>query len=1046
MTFPSTSSPITADYGHPSVYHELLQLRSNPMLRSFPQGAIVIFDEDLRYLCAGGLGLADVGLSREMLEGNTISQVFPPEVVTIIEPLYRQALAGLETSMDVPYEGRIYLQRLGPLRDSDGRVVAGMGFTQDVSAARRAERELRESEQRFRLAFDHGPIAMSLVGPDGRYEQVNPAMCRFTGYSAARLEELSDAELTSPEDLDADLAALSTLLGDEQASCTVDKRYLTSTGDIVWGTKSTTLLRGESGAPVQFVVQIQDITARKQKEQQQAEERQRWRDAEAIGHAGSWALDLRTQAVYWSEGLFELYGLDVDNFDGDYAGALNCINAEDRAVIDAGVQACASTGRPLRGRYRIVRATDGAVRWIQTNGEAQYEDGVAVRICGAVVDITEQVAAETDAAAARSFQQAVLTASPDTISVYDLDSRSIEWSNRSISGMLGYSAADMAAMALAGERMVHVEDQPRLDAALAAAHDAVDDAVIDVDYRMATRAGAIRWFSQRTAPLRRDDTGRVTHIVGVLHDSTDERNAQQALLDSEALFRQLADSVDVAFVLRAWDPSSFLYVNPAFKKIFGHDPMTTGEHPEFIHSLVHPDDAEHFSSNYLVPARAGQPAQVEYRIIRPDSEVRWLRSKVAPVPDIWGNQRRSASTTEDITANRRAQAALIAASAAERANTAKNEFLSRMSHELRTPLNAVLGFAQLLELDHLGADQVNAVHHILRGGRHLLGLIDDVLDISKIEGDRLETSLELVPVSRLISETVELMSPLASAANVVLHHDVAVAANRPVRADHRRLRQVVLNLISNAIKYNRPGGRVDISCALTTPTHLDIVVRDNGRGIRAEHLPRLFVPFDRLDYASSDIEGTGVGLALSYRLMAHMDGSLTASSEFGVGSVFTASIPLATGSDVAAPSSSAPTLHDDSRDRSDRPARTMLYIEDNSSNIDLMEQLVGRRAEWTMVVAGHGALGLELAASNAPDLVLLDLHLPDMDGIDVLHRLQADARTHHLAVVVISADASPNQIDRLLASGAQAYLTKPLMIAELLALLDSVGSARPSSS
>lgn len=386
----------------------------------------------------------------------------------------------------------------------------------------------------------------------------------------------------------------------------------------------------------------------------------------------------------------------------------------------------------------------------------------------------------------------------------------------------------------------------------------------------------------------------------------------------------------------------------------------------------------------------------------------------------------------------RARTALISARDAERANIAKNEFLSRMSHELRTPLNAVLGFAQLLEMDDLNSEQEDAVSHILRGGRHLLGLIDDVLDISKIESDRLEMSVQLVPVSRLITETVELMAPMAAAAHLRLRYTASPASATAVRADHRRLRQVVLNLLSNAIKYNRPGGRVDVDCAVTADRHLDISVRDTGRGIRAEHVPRLFVPFDRLDAASSDIEGTGVGLALSYRLMALMDGTLSARSEFGVGSVFTASLPLAAESAMESGSVTGPLPDPDpDPDRPTVPARLMLYVEDNSSNIELMERVVALRPEWAMLVAGHGALGVELAASSTPDLMLLDLHLPDMDGIEVLRAVRSDPRTEELAIIVTSADASPHQIERLLDAGAGAYLTKPLVVTDLLALLDS---------
>jgi len=282
---------------------------SNPIGQCFPQGAIIAFDLDLRFLSAGGLGLAAVGLSRETLEGKTIFEAFPPEVVTVIEPLYRLALAGGESSIDVPYEGRIFLMRLGPLRAADGQIVAGMGFTQDVTAARRHERELHLSETRFRLAFEHAPIAKALIGLDGRYELVNPAMCALTGYPDEQLTQLTMADITHPDDVDADLAAMAGLLAnDEQATYAVDKRYRTADGLIVWGAKSATLVRREDGSPLHFLAQIQDITARKLNEQALLDERRRLQTAESIGRVGSWDWDLETGALTWSTGLLRAMG------------------------------------------------------------------------------------------------------------------------------------------------------------------------------------------------------------------------------------------------------------------------------------------------------------------------------------------------------------------------------------------------------------------------------------------------------------------------------------------------------------------------------------------------------------------------------------------------------------------------------------------------------------------------------------------------------------------------------------------------------------------
>ncbi len=370
---------------------------------------------------------------------------------------------------------------------------------------------------------------------------------------------------------------------------------------------------------------------------------------------------------------------------------------------------------------------------------------------------------------------------------------------------------------------------------------------------------------------------------------------------------------------------------------------------------------------------------------------------------------------------------------AQRVDTTKNEFLSRMSHELRTPLNAVLGFAQLLELDALSPSQEEAVRHIIRGGNHLLALINDVLDIARIESNRLELSPEPVHVGMLLTETIGLMTPNAVARRIdILFDPTQSAADRFVRGDRRRLQQVLINLLSNAVKYNRAAGRIDIGVALADEAHLCVAVTDTGNGIAADDLPRLFQPFDRLGQQGSDIEGTGIGLALSHQLTAVMGGRLDVASTPGHGSTFTLTMPLT--DPLPATDRDQDILSQVPTDRHGR----VLYIEDNHSNIDLLNAVLRLRPGWTMMHAGTGALGLEMAAANAPTVILLDLHLPDIDGIEVLRTLRCNDATSAVPVAILSADATQGQARRLLAAGAQQYLTKPIAVRELLTFLDSV--------
>ena len=360
-----------------------------------------------------------------------------------------------------------------------------------------------------------------------------------------------------------------------------------------------------------------------------------------------------------------------------------------------------------------------------------------------------------------------------------------------------------------------------------------------------------------------------------------------------------------------------------------------------------------------------------------------------------------------------------------------------MSHELRTPMNAILGFAQLMEMGDPTPTQREYLGYVLAGGRHLLELINEVLDIARIESGRLPLSLEPVAVADVLREALDMMRPQADGRRVRLPAGPPPSSPAFVLADRQRLRQVVLNLLSNAVKYNRPGGEVWLACEATATGQIQIGVGDTGPGIPPEALPRLFTPFERLDADQRGIEGTGLGLVLAQRLIEAMGGRIGVNSHPGEGSTFwvlldAAAAPATALAPLQAPASGAPVSG---------PHRTILYIEDNLSNLQLIEHLLDQEPAVTVLPSMQGQLGIELAREHRPDLILLDLHLPDLPGSEVLQRLQADPTTRDIPVVVISADATEHQRARLLAAGARAYLTKPIDVARTLAVLHELLTA-----
>jgi signal transduction histidine kinase/CheY-like chemotaxis protein len=425
------------------------------------------------------------------------------------------------------------------------------------------------------------------------------------------------------------------------------------------------------------------------------------------------------------------------------------------------------------------------------------------------------------------------------------------------------------------------------------------------------------------------------------------------------------------------------------------------------------------------------------------AEGNWVSVTARPLREDDGEVRGGVVVIRNVTAARRAAEALKRAKhEAEDANQAKSEFLSRMSHELRTPLNSILGFAQLLELGDMTAQQCNNVEHILKGGYHLLDLINEILDLARIEAGRFSLSPEPVRMREALKDALDLVRPLANQQNVTLSQDVAIRCNRHVHADRQRLKQVLLNLLSNAIKFNRSGGSVAISCEETPDNRLRIEIVDTGSGISSDGLKKLFKPFERLGADSTEVSGTGLGLALSKRLVEAMGGTIGVESALGLGSRFFIELSIMEDPAEWLKGEEAAAVLASSIPRSQRS--TVLYIEDNSSNLRLVEQILSHRPSVRLLSAMQGQLGLDLAELHSPEWILLDVHLPDIPGDEVLRRLRLNPRTRHIPVTILSADATPGQIGRLMDAGARDYLTKPLDVRKLLSLLEqTMGNTEP---
>lgn len=520
-------------------------------------------------------------------------------------------------------------------------------------------------------------------------------------------------------------------------------------------------------------------------------------------------------------------------------------------------------------------------------------------------------------------------------------------------------------------------------------------------------------------------------FTGVIRDISERRQAIEALERERALLKAVVDTA-VDGILTIDGSGIVLTANPAVERIFGYSPTELiGKNVRMLMPSPYHEEHDQYLQNYRETGIR--------KIIGIGRDVSGKRKDGSTFPLYLGvSETRTeegvifTGIVRDITERRRAAELQLAKEAADQANAAKSEFLSRMSHELRTPLNAVIGFAQLLEMRQTDPAVLDAIHSILKGGKHLLNLINEILDLAGIEAGRVTLSLEPVVVDQILMQAIDLVRPLADHDQIVLQLNRQSYAETLVMADRQRLLQIFINILSNAVKYNRSGGQVTIESEEIGEKVHRVLIKDTGLGIPLELQDKLFQPFERLGV--SNVEGTGLGLVLSRKFVELMGGNLSLTSSDERGSVFEVRLQKVDHSVVSRELDASSIARETRKIGSGR----ILYIEDNLSNLKLLEMMLEEWPAIELVSAMQGTIGLELALSLQPDAILLDLHLPDIPGADVLAKLKSDPKTALIPVVVISADATRGQAGKLRRAGAYDYLTKPLDLHVFLDVLEQL--------
>lgn len=765
---------------------------------------------------------------------------------------------------------------------------------------------------------------------------------------------------------------------------------------------------------------------------------QRFRDFAEASSDWYWETDKDHRFTYISPKVFESTGIPAEKYIGKTRWQLSESGTDTwQEHIDT-----LNGNESFKNFEYLVAGANGEDQYMRVSGVPIFDqDGEFAGYRGTAQQITDQknlqiALEESEARHERAMRH---------VSIWDRDlvGNNSYFSPRLIA-VLGYTEAEFMKPANGSvEPFVHPDDMAGYLERRKILLD-YPDSVYESEYRLRHKSGTYRWFESRGQVLT-DEHGTPVRACGVLIDITDRKEMEQALSEAterafkaERRLTSAINSIQDSFAIFDADNrlvmfndkykedrqiiADLLKPGAKFEELF-HENIMRGGYPEAV------GHEEEWYQERLQAHQANHDGE-EYKL----SDGRWMRVTDRKTPD--GDM---VSCRVDVTMFKQGQ------EIAESANKAKSEFLSSMSHELRTPLNAILGFGQLLKNDGkhpISEAQQRAVKHILNSGSHLLTLIDEVLDLAKIEAGQERLSIEQTEISDVIASSLSLVQTTADQHQINIKNEIKIE-HSTVLADYTRLKQVIVNLLTNAIKYNTEGGSVTLSAEQLEGV-IRLKIADTGPGISPDRFEELFQPFSRLGAETTEIEGTGIGLTLSKKLIELMDGTIGVDSTIGEGSVFWLDLPMAAVQEIQTITDQTQAIDFSIGDHPINPENpeggpfTVMYVEDNPTNIRLMEQILDLVSDAELTSTHTAENALEMVNSVNPDLILMDINLPGMNGIQALNRLRASPDTESVPVIAISADAIPESIQRGLEAGFHSYLTKPIRVDEILDIIDSI--------